>query len=326
MKRRDFIALLGGAAAAWPLAARAQQPTMPVIGYLHSSTPLSLPQREVAFRDGLASSGFREGSNVSIDYRYAENHNDRLPMLAADLIRRQVAVIYAGENSAALAVKAATTTVPVVFRIGGDPIQLGLVSSLNRPGANVTGITFLSAATTAIRLQMLHEAVPHVTAMGLLVNPSNPNAQPDMAEANEAAKKLGLALHVVSAGTAQEIDVAFATLVERRVQALVIDGDAFFSARRLQLASLTTRHAIPAIFATREFPDAGGMMSYGASNVEADRQGGIYVGRILKGEKPADLPVQQSVKVELIINMITAKTLGIALPLTLLGRADEVIE
>jgi putative ABC transport system substrate-binding protein len=326
MRRREFLKSIGGTAIAWPLVARAQPPRMPVVGYLRSAARSSLPQREAAFREGLFGTGFHEGGNVLIDYRYAENHYERLPILASDLVRREVAVIYAGENSSALAVKAATTTIPVVFRIGGDPIQLGLVTSLNRPGGNITGVTFLSTVTGAIRLQMLHEAVPHVTVMGLLVNPSNPNAEPDTEEAKEAAQKLGLDLHVVTASSAQEIGAAFATLVERRAQALVIDGDSFFTERRQQLASLTTRRAMPAIFSTRDFPDAGGMMSYGASGVEADRQGGIYVGRILKGIKPADLPIQQSVKVELVINMITVKTLGITLPLTLLGRADEVIE
>jgi putative ABC transport system substrate-binding protein len=326
MKSREFITLLGGAATTWPLGARAQQPAIPVVGYLRSSARASLPQREIAFREGLASKGFVEGRNVVIDYRYAEHQSDRLPALASELVRRQVDVIYAGENAAVLAAKAATKMIPIVFRIGGDPIQLGLVTSLNRPAGNMTGVSFLSTVTGAIRLQMLHEAVPNPADMGLLVNPTNPNAVPDTQEAQEAARKLGIDLHVARASTAQAIDAAFATLVERRAQALVIDGDSFFTDRRQQLASLTTRHALPAIFATRDFPDAGGLMSYGASNVDADRQGGIYVGRVLDGEKPADLPVQQSVKVELIINLITAKTLGMTLPLALLGRADEVIE
>ena len=223
-------------------------------------------------------------------------------------------------------VKSATTTIPVVFRIGGDPIQLGLVTSLSRPDGNMTGVSFLSTATGAIRLQMMREAVPNAAVMGLLVNPANPNAELDTQEAQNAARKLGLELHVVGASNAQEIDTAFATLVQQRAHALVIDADPLFSNRRQQLTALTTHHTIPAIYATREFPDAGGLMSYGASNVDADRLGGIYVGRLLKGEKPADLPVQQAVKVELIINLITAKVLGITLPPTLLARADEVIE
>jgi putative ABC transport system substrate-binding protein len=326
MKRRDFITLLGGAAVAWPIAARAQQPGMPVIGYLRASTRTSLPQREAAFREGLGSMGFREGINVAIDYRYAGSDYDRMPALAADLVRSGVAVLYAGENIAAVAAKAATTNIPIVFRLGGDPVGLGLVKSLNQPGGNVTGVTFLSTVTEAIRLQMLHEAVPGAAIVGLLVNPSNPNSDPDTQEVQEAARKLGLELHVVSASSPQEIDTAFATLVMRRAQALVIDGDSFLTQRRQQLATLATRHGMPSIYATRDFPDAGGLMSYGASNIEADRQAGIYVGRILKGEKPANLPVQQSVKVELVINLIVAKALGIDFPLTLLGRADEVIE
>jgi putative ABC transport system substrate-binding protein len=325
MRRRDFIKGIAGSATL-PLAARAQQQAMPVVGYLRSSKRASLPQREIAFREGLASKGLVEGRNVAIDYQYAENQNDRLPALASELVRRQVDVIYAGENAAVLAAKAATKLIPIVFRIGGDPIQLGLVTSLNRPSGNITGVSFLSTVTGTARLQMLHEAVPNAVVVGLLVNPTNPNAEPDTREAQEAARKLGIDLHVVRASSAQAIDAAFATLVERRAQALVIDGDSFFTDRRQQLASLTTRHELPSIFATRDFPDAGGLMSYGASNVDADRLGGIYVGRILSGEKLADLPVQQSVKVELIINLITAKVLGMTLPVTLLGRADEVIE
>jgi putative ABC transport system substrate-binding protein len=326
VRRREFISLAGGAAIIWPLAARAQQPTLPVVGYLRSSSRTSLPQREATFRAGLLSTGFVEGKNVAIDYQYADNQTDRLPALAADLVRRQAAVIYAGENAAALAAKAATATIPIVFRIGGDPIQLGLVTSLNRPGGNVTGVSFLSSTTGAIRLQMLHDAVPNATVIGLLVNPPNPNSGPDMREAQEAAHKLGLELHVVGASKPQEIVEAFATLAGRGAKALVIDGDSFFTDRRQQLAVLTASHKMPAVFATRDFPDAGGLMSYGANSVDADRLGGIYVGRILKGDKPADLPVQQSVKVELIINLSTAKALGLAIPLSLLGRADEVIE
>jgi putative ABC transport system substrate-binding protein len=235
-------------------------------------------------------------------------------------------LIYAADNPSAVAAKAATTTIPVVFRIGGDPVELGLVAGLNRPGGNMSGVSFLSTITGAIRLQVLHEAVPKATVLGLIVNPTNPNAEPDTREAQEAARKLGLELHVVSASNALEIETALATLVQRRAQALVIDGDSLFSNRRQQLAILTARHAMPAIYGTRDFPEAGGLMSYGASNIDADRQGGVYVGRVLKGDKPADLPVQQSVKVELIINLIAAKALGITFPVSLLTRADEVIE
>jgi ABC-type uncharacterized transport system substrate-binding protein len=325
MRRREFITLLGGAAA-WPMAARAQQLGMPVVGFLDIGSRAIRAKNEAAFRQGLGTMGFVEGRNVAIDYRSAENQVDRVSELAADLVRRQVTVIYAGQNRSAVAAKAATTTIPIVFRIGADPIQLGLVTSLNRPGGNMTGVSFLSTTTTAIRLQMLHEAVPNVAVMGLLVNPTNPNAEPNTEEAQEAARKLGLELHVVSASNAHEIDMAFATLLKQRAQALIIDGDTLFGNRSQQLATLTTRHAMPAIFASRNLVDAGLLMSYGASNVEADSLGGIYVGRILKGDKPADLPVQQSVKVELILNLITAKALGITFPLTLLGRADEVIE
>jgi putative tryptophan/tyrosine transport system substrate-binding protein len=270
--------------------------------------------------------GFIDGRNVIIDYQYAENHNDRLPAMVAELVRRRVAVIYAGDNAPAIAAKAATSSIPIVFRIGGDPIRLGLVETLNRPGGNVTGVSFLSTATGAIKLQMLHDVVPAASVVGLLVNPSNPSAEPDTKEAEEAADKFGLELQVVGAQNAEDIDAAFARLLHQHIQALVIDGNALFSARRQQLATLTTRHAIPAIYITRDFPDAGGLMSYGASRVDADRLAGTYVGRVLKGDNPADLPVQQAVKVELIINLITAKALGLTLPASLLARADEVIE
>jgi putative ABC transport system substrate-binding protein len=326
MQRREFITLLGASAAAWPLAARAQQTTMPVVGFLRSGSRAASSQLETAFRQGLGSMGFVDGRNVAIDYRYAENQNDRLPALAADLVRRSVALIYVGDTPSAVTAKAATTTIPIVFRIGSDPVPLGLVTSLNQPGGNLTGVSFLQTATAAIRLQMLHEAVPNAAVMGLLINPANPQAEPDRQETQEAARKLGLELHVVGASNVQEIDAAFAAIVQRHVQALVIDGDQLFSSRRQQLVALTTRHAMPAIYVTRDFPDAGGLMSYGASALDADRLGGVYVGRILKGDKPADLPVQQSVKIELILNLITAKVLCITFPLTLLGRADEVIE
>jgi ABC-type uncharacterized transport system substrate-binding protein len=313
-------------AASWPLAARAQQPAVPVVGYVRSGTRAASAHLEEAFRRGLRSMGFDEGRNVAIDYRFAERRADQLPALIADLIRRQPALIYAGDNPTAVMAKAATSAVPIVFRIGGDPVQLGLVASLNRPGGNVTGVSFLSTITTAIRLQMLREAVPGAATIGLIVNPGNPNAEPDTREAEEAARKLGLELKVAKASSAQEIDTAVASIVQGRVQALVVNGDTLLTNRRQQFAALTLRHAIPAVANTRDFPEAGLLMSYGASNVEADRLGGIYVGRVLKGDKPADLPVQQAVKVELIINLITARVLGLAIPETLLARADEVIE
>ena len=326
MRRREFITLFGGAAAAWPLAAGAQQGPMPVVGYLASGSRAASSRNDAAFRQGLNSMDFVEGRNVAIDYRYAENQRDRLPALAADLVRRQVALIYVTDNPSALAAKSATATIPIIFRIGADPIQLGLVASLNRPDANVTGVSFLVTTTGASRLQMLHEAVPNAVQVGLLVNPANPYAELDTREAQEAAHKLGLKLQVVNASNEEEVDAAFATLVQRGAQALVIDGETFFRDRRQQLAALALRHAMPAIYTTRDFPDAGGLMSYGANTIEASRLGGVYVGRVLKGDKPADLPVQQSVKVELILNLITAKVLGVRFALTLLGRADEVIE
>jgi putative ABC transport system substrate-binding protein len=324
MRRREFITLLGGGAA-WPLVARAQS-AFPVVGYLRSGSRAPSANNEAAFRQGLASMGFVEGRNIAIDYRYTENQDDSLPVLATDLVRQPVAVITAGDNRSAVIAKAATRTIPIVFRTGGDPVQLGLVTSLNRPGGNLTGISFLTSTTSAVRMQMLHEAAPNASVVGLLVNPANPQVRPDTQEVQQAAHKLGLELHVLSASNAMEIDTAFATLVQRGAQALVIDGDPFLGNRRRQLATLAIRHGMPAIYPQRSFPDAGGLMSYGASSADADRLSGIYVGRIVKGEKPGDLPVQQSVKVELIINIITAKALGIRFPLTLLGRADEIIE
>jgi putative ABC transport system substrate-binding protein len=326
MKRRDFIALLGGAAAAWPLAATGQQATIPVVGYLRSGSRAESSHLEAAFRQGLGIAGFAEGRNVAIDYRYTENQNDRLPVLAADLVRQQVALIYAANTGPAITAKAATTTIPIVFRIGSDPVQMGLVTSLNRPGGNMTGVSFLSTASEALRLQMLHEAVPKAAVIGLLVNASSPNAGPNTQEAQEAAGKLGLELHVVNATSAQEIDTAFATLVQRGVQALVIEGQPLFSNRRRQLTALTMRYEMPAIYNLRDFPDAGGLMSYGASNVDADRLAGTYTGRILKGENPADLPVYQANKLEFVIILRTAKALSFTIPPGLLAIADEVIE
>jgi putative ABC transport system substrate-binding protein len=326
MHRRQFIRLIG-AAAAWPIAAQAQHATTPLVGYLRSGSRVAtIAYGEAPFRQGLGSVGFTEGRNVAIDYLYDENQYDRLQNSVADLLHQQVAVIYAGDNRAALSAKAANATIPIVFRIGGDPVQLGLVTSLNRPGGNITGVSFLQTTTAAIRVQMLHEAVPTATVMGLLLNPANPNAEPETRETQDAARKLGIELRVLSAENPHEIDAAFATMLQDRVQALLVVGDPFLSNRRQQLAVLAARHGLPAISANRDLPDSGGLMSYGASPVDAERLAGIYVGRILKGEKPADLPVQQSVKIELVINLIVAKALGITLPLTLLGRADEVIE
>ena len=326
MKRRAFITLLGGAAATWPRAARAQQPAVPVVGYLNGGSPDPVADNLRALRQGLKDLDYVERQNIEFEYRWAENQYDRLPALAADLVRRQVSVILASADAAAVAAKAASSTIPIVFSIGGDPVKLGLVASLNRPGGNVTGATFIATTTAATRLQMLHEAVPKATVIGALMNPSNPNAEPNTRETQEAARTLGLQLHVLNAGTDREIDAAFATLAQRHVGALVIDGDPFFSDRIEQLAALTLRHAIPAISTIRDFAGVGGLMTYDGSNAEANRLAGDYAGRILNGDKPTDLPVQQSTKVELVINLKTAKALGIAFPLTLLDRADEVIE
>jgi putative tryptophan/tyrosine transport system substrate-binding protein len=327
MWRRDFITLLGGAAATWPLPARAQQ--APVIGALSSNAATSgyvtgsiLP----AFRQGLKEVGFVESQNAVVEFRWAEGHYDRLPGLAADLISHQVSLLVAFDNAAALAVKSANPTMPFVFAIGGDPINLGLVASMKNPGANVTGATFLSTTSQAIQLQMLHEAVPDVALLGALMNPTNPNAAPNIREMEDGARALGLKLQIQNAVNAGEIDTAFAAFMQGRVGAIVIGGDPLFSLRINQIAGLTLRHGLPAIYPTRDFVSAGGLMTYGASNAEAYRAGGIYAGRILKGEKPSDLPVQQATKVELILNLATAKILGLAFPLTLLGRADEVIE
>jgi putative ABC transport system substrate-binding protein len=328
MKRRAFIAILGGVTA-WPLAARAQQPAMPVIGLLSgnaAASPNMTTDLLPAIRQGLREIGLIEGHNVAIEYRWADGQYDRLPALAADLVGRRVGAIFATDNTAAQAAKSASTTIPIAFAIGGDPVNLGLVASMNQPGGNVTGVSFLSTTSWAIRLQMLHEAVPSAAVIGALINPSNPNAEPNMRDAQANAPALGLQLQVLNARNEGEIDAAFASFVQSRVGALVIDGDPFFSFRIRHLAALTLRHAMPAIYPTRDFVGAGGLMTYGASNTEAYRLAAVYVGRILKGEKPADLPVQQSTKVELILNLDTAKVLGVTFPLTLLTRADEVIE
>jgi ABC-type uncharacterized transport system substrate-binding protein len=326
MKRREFITLLGGAAVSWPLAARAQQAT-PVVGFLGSASPEAYARRLRAFHQALKETGYVEGQNVEVEYRWAGGQYDRLPALAADLVRRQVAVIIAAGAQATLAVKAATTTIPIVFSIATDPVAEGLVASLNRPGGNLTGITSLNVEVGPKRLELLHQVVPSATSMALLVNPTNPSiAEPFSRALQAAARVLGLQLHVLHASSEREIEAAFATLVKLRAGGLVIMPDQLFIARSEQLAALTVRHAVPSVHLFREFAAAGGLISYGSDEGEYYRQVGIYIGRILKGEKPSDLPVQQVTKVELIINLKTARALGLTIPLPLLARADEVVE
>ena len=327
MRRREFITLLGGAAA-WPVAARAQQSSMPMIGFLGSQSPGVLPDRLSAFHQGLGEAGYVEGRNVAIDYRWAEGHSDRLPELAADLVRQKPAVIAtAGGFPAAQAAKGATSTIPVVFLIGADPVENGFVGSLSRPGGNLTGVTTLAGELIPKRLELLHEVVPTASVIGLLFNPTNQAQSSNfMQEIQAAGRTLGLQVYRLQASTERDFDPAFETLAKLHAGGLVIAADAFFNARREQLGALTLRYAMPAAYQTREFTAAGGLMSYDASIVDASRLVGVYAGRILKGEKPADLPVQQSTKVELIINLKTAKALGLTVPPSLLARADEVIE
>jgi putative tryptophan/tyrosine transport system substrate-binding protein len=327
MRRREFITLLSGLAA-WPLTARAQQPALPVIGFLSSESPALFANLLDAFRQGLREVGYVDGQNVAIEYRWAEGQNDRLPALATDLVHRRVRVIAAPVTTpGALAAKAATATIPIVFFTGGDPVALGLVASLSRPGGNITGVTSLGEELAAKRLELMHELMPSATIMALLVNPANTALIASTTKAAQiAARALGLQLHILQASTEGEFDTVFATLAQLRASALVIAVDSFFTGRREQLAALALRHRMPAIYQSRDFAEAGGLMSYSANLREALRLVGIYTGRIVKGEKPADLPVQQATKVELIINLKVAKTLGITVPNTLIGRADGVIE
>ena len=327
MRRREFITLLGGAAAAWPLTARAQQPALPVIGFLSPTSPDGFADRVHAFRQGLKDTGYVEGENVAILYRYAENQMDRLPELAAELVRRQVAVIAATSTPAALAAKAATTTTPIVFLLGEEPVRLGLVASLARPGGNLTGINNLTGELTAKRLELLREMVPGAARIAVLVNPANArNAENTLRDTETAARAMGLQIQVLNASTSREIDAAFATFVRERPDAVFVGLDVFFISRRAQLVNLASRHALPATYPLRDFAEVGGLMSYGANPADTFRHIGVYAGRILKGAKPADLPVVQSTKFELVINAWTARMLGLTVPPTLLARADEVIE
>jgi putative tryptophan/tyrosine transport system substrate-binding protein len=331
VKRREFITLLGGAAATpsclWPLAARAQQPKIPVIGFLNAESPAGYQPMAAAFRQALQGSGYVEGRNVAIEYRWAEGRIDRLPAMAADLVHRQVTVIAATTSPAALAAKAATTTIPIIFETGGDPVKLGLVASLNRPGGNVTGVTQLNVEIAPKLLELLHELVPTARVMGLLVNPADPAlAEPQLRAMLSAASKFGLELHVLNASSEDDFDAVFENLSRLRAGGLLILGDPLFTSHSEQLGALAARHAVPAVYKGREFAAAGGLLSYGSSVMDSYRLAGIYTGRILKGDKPADLPVQQATKVELHINLRTAKALGITVPLPLSGRADELIE
>jgi putative ABC transport system substrate-binding protein len=327
MRRREFIALLSGAAA-WPLVARAQQPALPVIGFLSSETPSGYAFRAAAFRQGLSEAGYVESRNVAIEYRWAEGHYDRLPALAADLVRRHVAVIAAAGTQSALAAKAATTTIPIVFSTAADPVAEGLVASLARPGGNATGVNNLATELVQKQIEKLHQMVPAATAIAALVNPTNPTlAEPATKEVQAAGRTLGLKMiHIIQASTERDIDAAFATLFRLGAGALVVCPDTFFTSRRDQIAALAIRHAIPVIYHLRELPAAGGLMSYGPSATDGYRRVGIYAARILKGERPGDLPVQRATKFDLVINLTTAKVLGLEVPFYLQQLADEVIE
>jgi putative ABC transport system substrate-binding protein len=329
VKRREFIALLGGAAAAWPVVARAQQPAMPVIGFLGATSPDTNADNLRAFRQALKESGYVEGETVAIEYRWAENQMDRLPTLAAELVRRRVAVIAAIEGpSVAFAAKAATTTIPIVFTVSDDPVRLGLVASLARPGGNLTGINFVSSELVAKRLELLRELVPGAARVAVLVNPAiaTNSTETTLRDVEPAARAVRLQIQVLNADTSREIDAAFATIVRERPDALFVANSPYFTSRRIQLVQLAARHAIPATYPGRQYVEVGGLMNYGANLADAWRQLGVYTGRILKGTKPADLPVVQASKFELVINHQTARMLGITVPPSLLARADEVIE
>jgi putative tryptophan/tyrosine transport system substrate-binding protein len=325
--RRKFLATLGGTAAAWPLAARGQQPAMPVIGFLNGLGPNDRPNLPAAFRRGLGETGYVDGRNVAIEYRFAENRHDRMPALAADLVDRKVNVIAAtGGGASVLAAMAATKTIPIVFTTAGDPVQEGYVTSLNRPGGNVTGVSWFHGQIAGKALGLLHELVPNAAVVALLVNPKLPESARTRSDAQEAARALGRQLLVLDASTASEIDAAFATMRQRRAGALLIGADPFFSSRLQQIVALAVRDAIPAIYVNREFVEEGGLMSYGNDTADSYRRAGVHVGRILNGAKPADLPVDQATKFELVVNVKAAKAVGLTIPESFLARADEVIE
>ena len=327
MKRRDFITLLGGAAAAWPLAVRAQQPAVPVVGYLNARSLDDSPHLVTAFRRGLAENGYVEGQNVTIEYRWALGQYDRLQMLAAELARRPVTVLAAtGGEASALAAKAASSTIPIVFSIGGDPVRLGLVESYNRPGGNMTGINILTATLEAKRLGLLHEMVPRAAAIGVLLNPNNPPSEVQLKDVEAAGRAVGLQIHALWAGTDREIDAAFENIVQQRIAALAVTAGPFFDTRRDKLVALAAHYAVPTMYQFREYTVAGGLMSYGIDIVDVYRQVAVYVGRILKGEKAAELPVLQPTKFQFVINLKTANALGLNVPSGLSAMADEVIE
>jgi putative tryptophan/tyrosine transport system substrate-binding protein len=327
MKRREFMTLLAGATATWPLAARAQQPAMPVVGFLHSASPAPFARAVDAFRKGLSETGYIEGRNLAVEYRWAEGQYNRLPALAADLVRWQVSVIVAvATNGPAQAAKAATTSIPIVFVTGGDPVSGGLVASLNRPGGNITGVSWVATALVPKQLDLLRGSTRNPAVIGALVNPSHSDHDLHLRELQEGGAAIGKEINIVQAATEPEIDIAFASLVQKGADALLVANDPFFISSRDQIVALAARYRIPAMYFTREFTEAGGLMSYGASLVDAARQGGVYAGKILHGEKPADLPVMQSVKFEFVINLRAAKVLGLEIPPTMLALADEVIE
>jgi ABC-type uncharacterized transport system substrate-binding protein len=326
VRRREFVTLLGGAAVAWPLAARAQQPAMPVVGFITSRSAEGSAQYAAAFRKGLAAIGYVEGQNVTVEYHWLEDRYDRLPSLMTDLVRRRVAVVATLNATATLAAKAATSTVPIVFAVGEDPVKIGLVVSLARPGGNATGINFFSGEIVAKRLGLLRELVPKAVRIAVLVNPASPTAEAPLRDLPEAARTMGVQIMTLKASSSQEIEAAFATLARDRADALFVGSDGFFVSRRVQFATLATRYGIPAAYGTREYPEVGGLMSYGTDIADRFRQVGVMSGQILKGAKPAELPVMQSTKFEFVINLQTARALGLEVPPTLLARADEVIE